>query len=1140
MARALRKERGEDVSRRYGACRLPICALAAIVCLGMGKAAWPSSPSAESPSTLRTATRPTTASLQESGREELSPDEPMRTTGGAAQAGQTETPDQAEFEHISVEHGLSHSSVNCILQDQQGFMWFGTDNGLNRYDGYDLLVFQTDPDGDRGLSHETVTSLVEDQTGGLWIGTRGGLDRLDLETGRFSHYRHDENNPHSLISDQILVLYQDSAHRLWVGTSGGLDRLDQDAQGFVHYRADADGPDHLPDNRVLSAYEDSSGILWIGTWGGLASWSPERNGFIHHQLAAPDATGLRHNAVHAIVEDSDGELWIGTGGNGFYRFNRQTGRFRRHLVDPEDVRGFAQNRVLAIHQDREGLLWLGTDGGGLYQFDRDGNPLTAYQKDPQDSASLSSNYVNAIYESQHGVLWVGTSGGGVNKLDRDKHAFTLYQADPADPSSLSHNRVLALSADEEGILWVGTDGGGLNRFDRPSGSFTHYTYDPDDLRSLSSNRVSAVHPGRDGKLWIGTWGGGIAELDPKKGRFTRYQADPLDAHTLNSNTVHAIHQDREGMLWVGTDAGLDRFDPTVGRFIGFLALDVEVRAIHESPQGDIWFGTDDGLGRFDREHGRVTKYRTASGYASTQSRNDVNAIHQDGMGMLWIGTQGGLSQFDPDTEVFTHYGEKDGLAHDAVRAILEDDQGHLWISTAGGLSRFDPSTGVFRNYDVSDGLQGYEFTRARCRSRDGMIFFGGINGFNALDPNSIRGNPHPPPVFLTALAKGGREVSNGSRIGSVEHVRLTWPDNALEFSFVALNYHQSEKNLYAYRLEGFDREWNAAGTRRFGRYTNLPGGTYNLSIKASNNDGIWNELGTSVKVTVVPPFWAAGWFRGSVLLLVIAGAWAAYRLRVRGIEARSLQLEKVVADRTAALSRANELLKQEIAERKRAEKALAQRAAEAAVAAERSRLARELHDAVTQLLFSARLIAEALPAIWESDREEGMKLLLEIQRLSGGALAEMRTLLLELRPAALTETSLVDLLHQLAEAATGRADLPISITTDKEPALPDEVHIALYRIAQEALNNIVKHARASQATISLVSASHGHAGGAQQQVTLSVRDDGCGFDPEHVPPDHLGLVIIRERAARVGADLRIESDVGRGTEVMVRWRGACP
>jgi ligand-binding sensor domain-containing protein/signal transduction histidine kinase len=1106
--------------------------------------------SARGPGISRTPLKPQVTSLPGEALDVRSTERGAQTRQSEVPSTQTSPIDQAEFEQISVADGLSQSSVNCILQDSRGFMWFGTNDGLNRYDGYDFVVYQSDPDGEDGLSHDTVTSLIEDAAGGLWIGTLGGLDHLDLETGRFTHYGPDGENPQSLMDDEVLALYEDSGQTLWVGTSGGLDRFDRETAQFVHYRADGDDRGSLPDNRILSIYEDRAGVLWIGTWRGLARRNPESDGFTRYQLAPEDVTELGHNAVQAIIEDSGGTLWVGTGGSGFYRFDRQTEAFTQLLVDPHDVGGFAQNDVRALREDQTGMLWLGTDGGGLYQFDRHENRLVPHRKNPQDSGSLSSNYVNTIYESRRGVLWIGTSGGGISKLDQDKHRFLLYQADPSDPDSLSHNRVLALYEDDEGSLWVGTDGGGLDRFDRASGTFTHFTHNPDDRTSLSNNCVTAIQQGQDGYLWIGTWGGGMARFDREKGQFVRYQADPFDPRSLSSNRVYTIFEDHEGIMWVGTDVALQRFDPTAGRFVSYfgsggeiLAIhedstdDREVRDIYEDPDHDLWFATDAGLAMLDREDGRVLRYVADPERSSGRHQNEVNTVHRDLAGALWIGTRGGLSRFDPGAAVFKHYGEEDGLADDVVQAILEDDQGHLWISTTGGLSRFDPESRVFRNYDAGDGLHGHEFTRASCRSSDGTMFLGSINGLNAFAPDRVKDNPYPPPVMLTSLTQSGREVDGGRAVEGMKEVEITWPDNSLEFGFAALNYHQPEKNRYAYRLEGFDRDWNVVGTRRFGRYTNLPGGTYTLRIRASNNDGIWNEEGIALKVRVVPPVWATWWFRGAVLVVLVVGSAAGYRLRVRGIEARSRELDELVGDRTAALSRTNELLMQEIAERKRAEEALAQRAAEAAVAAERSRLARDLHDAVTQLLFSASLIAEALPGIWESDQDEGRELLGELRRLSRGALAEMRTLLLELRPASLTETSLVELLHQLAEAATGRTELSIEVRADGVPALPRDTHIALYRIAQEALNNVIKHARASRATISLCCLPSEDPGDGQQQVTLAVSDDGCGFDPGRVRPDHMGLGIIRERAERIGAELGVESQPGRGTEVMVRWRG---
>ena len=1043
--------------------------------------------------------------------------------------------DRVEFEHLSVEDGLSQSSVNVILQDSRGFMWFGTNDGLNRYDGYEMVVYHADPMGTAGISHNTVTALAEDLSGHLWVGTSGGLDRLDLAAGTFKHFRHAEDNDRSLADDGVLALSVDRRGDVWIGTASGLDRLGPDEDTFEHYAADGADPGSLPDDHVTSIYEDSSGDIWIGTWQGVARWEEQQERFQAYGLTHDHAAERGRHAVRAIVEDLRGTLWVAASGSGLFRLDAGAEAFNRVMVGRHGPARPSEEHVTSLWVDTSGLLWVGTNGRGLHCLDPGGKTLASYAKDPRASTSLSSNYVNAIYQSRHGVLWVGTAGGGVSTLDRDRRKFALHQADPTEQASLGHDHVLALCEDDEGAIWVGTDGGGLDRMEPAGGTFTHFRHDAEDPDSLNNDVVSALHLGRDGVLWVGTWGGGIARFDREAGRFVHFQADPFDPHSLSSNWVHALHQDQDGLIWIGTTAGLERLDPDLGRFVNYWPAGGDVTAIREDTARNLWLATGSGVGKLDRASGQVTRYAPSAGSSGEGGRQQVQAIHQDGTGRIWLGTGGGLCQLNPSAGAFTCYTERDGLADDVVMAVREDVRGHLWISTAGGLSRFDPMTGVFRNYDVSDGLQGYEFTHASCRGGDGTLYFGGINGLNSFDPEAIADNPSPPPVYLTALTQDGQPRELVASDTGWHVLRLRWPNNGFEFSFVALNYHQPEKNLYAYQLHGFDKDWNQVGAQRFGRYTNLPGGTYQLQIKASNNDGVWNEEGISVPITVVPPVWATWWFRGTALTLAASAVVAGYRLRVRSARNRSRELEVLAADRTAALSRANALLKQEIAERQRAEEALAHRAAEAAVAAERSRLARDLHDAVTQLLFSASLIAEALPAIWENDQDEGRELLAEMRRLSRGALAEMRTLLLELRPAALTETGLVDLLRQLAEAAAGRSDLSVTVEADPEPELPRDVHIALYRIAQEALNNVIKHARAAHATVTLrVEGAEGE--GAGQAVQLSVVDDGCGFQPHHVLPDHMGLGIIRERAERVGATLNVESQPNCGTVVKVSWR----
>jgi len=407
------------------------------------------------------------------------------------------------------------------------------------------------------------------------------------------------------------------------------------------------------------------------------------------------------------------------------------------------------------------------------------------------------------------------------------------------------------------------------------------------------------------------------------------------------------------------------------------------------------------------------------------------------------------------------------------------------------------------------------------------LYFGGIAGLTAFDPQSIKDNAYIPTVVLTSVSQGGEPLPLDRPVENTDEITLSWPKNFLEFEFAALSHQHPQDNQYAYILEGFEDEWNTIGTKRFGRYTNLPGGSYTLKIIGSNNDGLWNEQGTSIDVTIVPPFWETWWFSLILGAIIAGGILGGYRWRVMSVEARSRELEDLVRVRTAELSAANLRLVAEISEREKAEDRLAQRAAEAAVEEERNRLARDLHDAVTQTLFSASLIAEVLPRLWNRDKSEGQRRLTELRELTRGALAEMRTLLLELRPAALIEAELGDLLNQLAESITGRARVPVAVEQEGECDLPAEVKIALYRIAQEALNNVAKHAPSSRAEI--------HLRCQPDQMVLSIKDNGPGFDPDDLPPESMGLGIMKERAQAIGAELKIASQADQGTEVIVKW-----
>jgi signal transduction histidine kinase/ligand-binding sensor domain-containing protein len=1059
------------------------------------------------------------------------------------------------FERISIEQGLSHSTVYCILQDSKGFMWLGTSDGLNKYDGYSFTVYRHNPNDPHSLSHNLVSSLFEDSTGMLWIGTYGGgLNRFDRSMGQFARY--DTDDFHNVTDspeeyrNAVVAIDEYPTGVLWIAThGGGLVRFDLETETFTSYAPDPVDPDFWGHEWITALLVDSSGMVWLGTHSeGLDRFDPAtgQTTTYRHNPDSPDSLG--HDWISEIIQDRSGVIWIGTSGRGLDRFDLETESFTHYRHDPADPHSLSDDYIGPIVEDSGGILWIGTSGGGLDAFDPRSETFAHVHHDATDPHSLSSDRIRSMFLSQSGILWVGTQGGGVNKSDPASGRFTHYRGDPDDPQRPSDYPVSSLLEDEDGTLWIGTAGGGLDALDRETGAWHHYRHDPADPNSLGNDAVLAIHKDASDTLWLGT-GEGFYRFDRQTGRFDRLPHNPPDPGEVKTETINSIYEDQVGILWLGTSGrGLSEFDPATGTFTyhqhGWdpaTGLPEQhplssnwVQDTVEDGSGVLWIGTQEGLNKYDRETGQWSVFQHDPGDPHSLSHNWVTSLHRDRFGMLWVGTVGGgLTRYNSETGTFTHYREQDGLVNDMVGGILEDDRGTLWITTANGLSRFDPHTESFKSYGADDGLPINEFGAA-FKSDSGELFFGGINGFMSFHPDQMENNPYVPPVVLTSLQQNGVEMKTGQAPEDLKAVTFRWPGNSFEFGFAALNYTQPEKNQHAYMLEGFDKDWNRIGTRRFGRYTNLPGGTYKLRLRGSNNDGVWNEEGISIQVTVVPPFWGTWWFWGIVGLTLAGSAFGGYRLRVRSLEARSRELERQVKERTAELRR-------EVDQRIQAEKALRESEMERAVVAERSRLARELHDAVTQTLFSASLIAEALPTLWERNQEMGRERLAMLRQMSRGALAEMRTLLLELRPAALIETSLEDLLRQLGEAVTGREDVPVTVEVEGWCELPADPHVALYRIAQEALNNVVKHAKASQVAVSLrctprvPSSSLREGEGSGVKVELYIRDDGRGFDPDDVPPEGMGLGIMRERAEAVGAQLEVVSQTGQGTRLTVVW-----
>ena len=824
-----------------------------------------------------------------------------------------------EFAHLSLEDGLSQATVFCMIQDSQGFMWFGTEDGLNRFDGYTFKVYRNIQDDPTSLTDSWVNAITEDSQGFLWIGTEGGgLNRFDPKTQVFQSYRHNPDNPNSLSSDTVLSLYQDRTGILWIGTDGGgLNRFNQYTHTFTRYSHIPGNNTSLSHNKIWAIHEDHQGNIWLGTNRGLNKFNRSEEHFTRYYFDPNNPNSLSHNSILSIYEDKTGFLWIGTEEGGLNKFDPQQERFTRYQYNVQNPYSLSHNAVWAIFEDNTGTLWVGTHGG-LNKFNRETEQFFHYTNDSLNPKSLSHDAVWSIYQDNSSILWVSTLGG-LNKFNPKGKKFIHYYQDPLNPNnSLSDGNVRAILETRDGMMWFGTYAGGLNQFDRRTNQFTYYEHDPNNPASLSNDNIRAIYEDKDGMLWIGTYGSGLDKFDRQTQTFTHYTYDPQNPYSISDNNVRAIMEDSHGILWIGTyDGGLHQFDRETERFTRYAQGEGEtvssnnVKVLYEDRQGALWIGTHNGLDELDSTRQHFTHYQREPNDHHTLSNNGILSVYQDSHDTIWVGTLGGLNKLDRSSGTFTHYHEEHGLANQVIYGILEDEQGYLWLSTNKGISRFDSQHETFRNYDILDGLQSNEFNiGAYYKTKDGQMFFGGINGFNRFTPSEVVDNLHVPPVVLTEFQKFNKPFELPQSITFIKQLDLSYKDYVFSFDFAALDFTIPAKNQYMYMLEGFDQKWNTTdANRRFATYTNLSGGEYTFRVKASNNDSIWNEKGVALKIYVSPPPWKTWWayMLYAIATFAIVMYYVSAQRRKLHEKQRELQREKEVAE---ALRHSAEQLRQ--------------------------------------------------------------------------------------------------------------------------------------------------------------------------------------------------------------------------------------
>ena len=781
------------------------------------------------------------------------------------------------FRQLTPDQGLLSSRVDAIQQDSYGFIWFGSPRGLSRYDGYSFTAYRHRTDDSTSLADNRTNSVFEDRDKVLWVGTNLGFSRYDRARDAFTNF---ELAPGDTVVVNVIAEAQGT---LWIGTARGLYQFDR-----VRGKAYPFRPDLFTGLEVMSIYEDGAKHLWIGTRNSGARELDQRGALVRSWAMGP--TGLPGKDARAFLDDGRGAVWVGLLDGGLLRLDRATGVVTRYRHDAADPQSLAIDAVHGLLLDGTRGMWVATENGGLDYFDFATSHFAHNRFDASNPASLSNNSIWSMYRDPSGMMWIGTFAGGVNISRQNGDAIRRYRTQAGDATSLSFNTVMGIREDSKGRVWVATDGGGLNRFDPATGQFTRYT---SKTSNLNSDAVLTIAEDRAGTLWIGTWAGGISRFDPASGKFA---ALTTANSGLASTGVFSLLADRAGLLWIGTwREGIQRYDPKDGSFVRYPMAPTEspVRAMAEASDGNLLIATDvGGFFIFDPRTGKKTMYTAGKNGLSS---NQVTSVLESEPGVVWIGTSAGLDRLDRRSNKIDHFTDADGLASAYVAGLAQDAARNLWVSGDRGITRFDPATKKGKQYSVADGLQGSEFNIASAfRARDGTLYFGGTQGFNTLRPDRIIQNSHVPPIALTNFQLNNKPVvigAKGSPLTSsilvADQLVLHHDQSAFTIEYAALDFAAPEKNQYAYKLEGLDDDWNEVGTKRAASYTNLPAGNYVFRVKGTNNDGVWNQEGASIKLKIIPPFWASWWFR--TLILIAIGAALYYLFRAADERRRVLE-----------------------------------------------------------------------------------------------------------------------------------------------------------------------------------------------------------------------------------------------------------
>jgi len=1043
-----------------------------------------------------------------------------------------------KFSRLSVADGISQSTVNAVLQDSYGFIWFGTQDGLNRYDGYNFKIYKHIPNDSSSLSENWIWTIYEDSKGKLWIGTfGGGICSFDRKSETFTTYRNDKDNPNSLSHNTVWNFYESTDGNLWIGTNNGLNYYDRTKKKFKNYQPEKE-------SLIFRIIPQRNNTLLLTTLEKVLIFDIKSKIFKNF-ASHINSKILVQNIQKNICYDPSGIVWMASLEGEILKYNSTNNNLKKYrLFSQTASSNKANKKISGIAVDKYGFVWV-TTSDGLFIMTFSGENLLKVHKfynDPTNDKSISGDFLSGIHTTKGGEIWI-SSRNAINRFDQNNQKFLHYNSSNKNINSLSHNGVLPIltSKHKPGIVWIGTRKG-LNKYDERNNTFTHFKsnrINPDE--GLSSDYILSLFEDKKGNLWVGTRGGGLNKIEfniSGNTNYTHYRYNLDDSLSISSNNVHSIYEDSKGIFWIGTGGGgLNQFNPKSNNFKRYSGYTGNINDINdpwvynilEDQLGNIWIGTAaGGLNLFNRKDGTFKYYLNKADDPTSISNNRVLVIFETRNGQIWIGTAMGLNKLIPpqkeDGEYsFRQYFLSDGLPNDVIYGILEDDFENLWVSTNKGLCKIHLENELLkvRNYHISDGLQSDEFDQ-NSFSKDvfGRMYFGGINGFNVFQPDSIKDNDFIPPVVITDLKILNESVpiinqhrstlhknfkkGNSNYTGSVflnksitltDTIELAYNDEVLSFEFASLNYTVPEQNKYAYFMEGFDTDWIYSGTRRFVTYTNLDPGKYIFHIKGSNNDGIWNEKGESITLIISPPPWKTWWAYLIYFALFVGAVFIFIKNREKKL-AHEIELKLKIEEA-------------KIEERENVRKKISQ----------------DFHDEAGNKLTKIALFTEL------SKRESNVNLKLKdflnhiednTTELSNG----MRDFLWVLD---VGKDSLFDMIKRIEEFGNSMfefTDISFTVICEnkifEKILLSMEVRRTIILIFKEAMNNALKYSDAKHISLEIILN--------ENLLTVILTDDGRGFETT-LTSNGYGMKNIKSRAEKIGGKTLIESKKNKGTKI---------